>query len=57
LDIGREHERTSNLITLVVLAGSGAIGLAILKAKAAAKGGPENKFKPNLCSRPMSSNF
>jgi hypothetical protein len=36
---------TSNLVTLVVIAGAGAIGLAILKAKLAAGGEGEARFK------------
>lgn len=36
---------TSNLITLVVIAGAGAVGLAILKAKLAGQAGGEAKFK------------
>jgi very-short-patch-repair endonuclease len=36
---------TSNLITLIVVAGAGAVALAILKAKLRAGGGDEARFK------------
>jgi hypothetical protein len=42
---GGAMSAASNLVTLVVIAGAGAVGLAILKAKLGGAGGGEAKFK------------
>lgn len=47
---------TSNLITLVVVAGAGAVALALLKAKLAGGGG-EAKFKPKPLLTPNEMEF